>query len=271
MTTVALHERITVGGVDLATFALLARVVDVDDLPDVRGEDVAKTGLPGRQFLGKLLDSRTFQMIIVILGQDADGAVSTTPRRHARTNLDTLKAVLALRTQQTVTRLMPDGTTRSCVAECRSLAKVTQSNANQTMTFLATFTMADPYWYGASTTGPGSQTIAASPTDFTFTNPGNVRSHRMTIAFTGAITNPRLTNLTNGSWVDVVKVVAATKQLVIDPYAFTALYDGVDTIGTLTHGPTVAFLEMSPGANSMRVTAGTAGGSLLLTVVPAYL
>lgn len=270
MTTLALPERWTFGGADLSSYAtVVLMVVGADEFPSIRGDDSPLTGLHGRQSLGKLFDSRRVALTLFVSSMNAagvDGGAS-----QARTNLDALYAIFALRAQGALTRLMPDATTRQAQAEVVAVNSFTDTVAHHAFTLVVQFQLADPFWYGASTTGPGSQSTASSPKDFNFTPGGSFATRNLLIDFTGPQTHPRLTNTTTGAYVDVNAVVASAKHLLISPYLFTALNDGVDVIGLVTHGPTVDWLSLIPGVNALRATNTSAGGSVVVTAYPAFI
>ena len=95
------------------------------------------------------------------------------------------------------------------------------------------------------------------------------------MTFTGPISNPRLTNLTIDAgasfYVEALVTVASAKVLVIDCGAFTAANDGVNAIGSLRHSGAFEFFRLQPGANSLRVTATSPGGSLAIAYSPPYI
>lgn len=269
MTTLALPERWTVNGTDVSSYAtFVTSTQGVDELPPVRGESPPRSGMPGRRYLDKLLDARRWALVMTVTSLSASGVSGG--NTQTRTNLDALLGLLGPRRQLTVTRLMPDGTTRTTLCECVAVNSVTDRFNHELVTLVAQFQSDDPHWYGASTTGPGSQATTSSPKDFNFTHPGNVRGNRIVVDYTGPITNPRLTNNTTGAYVDVAVVVASAKHLLIDADAYTALNDGVDATPSLTHGPTVPYMDMASGVNALRVTSTSPGGSVLVTLVPGY-
>lgn len=270
MTTLALPERWTFGGVDLSSYAIIApNVVGADEFPPIRGDDMQQTGRHGRQWLPKLYDSRRVALTLFVSSLSAAGVEGGAAQ--ARTNLDTLYTVLCLGAQATLARLMPDGSTRSADAECVAVNNFSDPAAHNAFTLTVQFQMADPLWYAASTTGPGSQSTASSPKDFNFTNAGSAPTQRLVIDFTGPQTNPRLTNQTTGGYVDLAAVVASAKHLIIDTAAYTALNDGVDVVPSLTHGPFTDWMHLVQGVNALRATNTSAGGSVLVTALPAYL
>lgn len=270
MTTLALPERWTFAGIDLSTPAIMAASnAGADELPPVRGDDFLRAGLRGRLYTPKLLDARRPSLNLFVTPLDASGTYGGAAQ--ARTNLDGLLAVLGPRVRGALTRLMPDASTRSAQAECLAVSNVSDLVNHELFVLTAMFSLADPIWYGASSTGPGSQSVSASPTNFTFTLAGNVETNRnLVVNFTGPITHPRITNLTTGAYVDVNEVVASGKHLIIDSTAYTILNDGADASPDMTHGPTVGLFDLAPGANSLRVTATTPGGSVLVTAYPGY-
>jgi hypothetical protein len=185
MTTLALPERWTFAGVDLSTYAIISpSVVGADELPPVRGDDFLRSGIRGRLYAPKVLDARRVALTLVVTALNAAGTYGGAAQ--ARTNLDALLAVLGPRAHGALTRLMPDASTRTAQAECIAVNNVSDPVAHEVFTLTAQFALPDPVWYGASSTGPGSQSISASPTDFTFTLAGNVESNQnLTINFTG--------------------------------------------------------------------------------------
>lgn len=272
MTTLALGERWTFAGVDLSSYAIITPlVVGADELPAVRGDDFVRSGVQGRLYASKLLDSRRVALSLIVTALDASGTYGGPSR--ARTNLDALLAVLAPRGQSALTRLMPDGTTRTAQAECIAVNNISDPAAHEVFRLTAQFQMTDPLWYGPTTTGgagAGTVNVTASPTDFTFVLGGNAKSTRLTISFVGAITHPRITNNSTGAMVDINQAVGGSKLLLIDAQAFTALNDGVDAIANLTHGPTVTLFDLIPGNNLLRVTASSPGGTVQVSALPAW-
>ena len=112
-----------------------------------------------------------------------------------------------------------------------------------------------------------------SPVTLNITNPGTVTAEKLTIDFLGPIASPTITNTTNGTSVTINTTVAGTKHLLVDTGAYTALNDGTNVIGSVTHSGAVPFLTLKPGANTLQVSGAACTGSTLVTVsfAPAYL
>lgn len=272
MTTLAISaDRWTFGGLDLSSYAYLVSVVTgADEFPTLRGEDAPFTGLPGRRPMGKLADARRLALMLWVAPLTAAGTlVEPTNRRQARANLDALYAVLGKRAQQALVRTLPDASSRTGMAEVVDVSGFTDPVSGELFGLVVDFTLADPYLYGTDVIVTGA--IPTSPTDLAISHPGTVRGGKIVLDFTGPIANPRVTNVGNGQYVEALVTVAAGKHLVIDVAAFTATNDGANAIGSIRHSGAYRFLELDPGAQTLRVTATTPGGSLSVTFSPPYL
>lgn len=283
MTTLALPERLRFGGTtpptgsyDLSSYAtVVTNLGGFDDLPALRGANPALTGLHGAQFLAKLFDSRKPAAGLLVLPTAADGSThGSGDKVGARANLDALYAILGKRRElQVLSRLMPDGSTRWGMAEVWSVAGFQSQVGGRVFALLATWEMPDPMWYGEAVVD-SSRTVSSSPTTFSLSNAGTQPTRRLLFDFLGPINNPKITNTTTGYWIELPGVsVAGTKHLIIDPYAFTALNDGIDVAGAIAHAGGPELLLFDGGSNSLTVTGSGLSGAtrLTTTVYPAYL
>lgn len=273
MTTIQAPEQWSFGGVSLSSLAYFVGQVDgADDLPPLRGQDVPFTGIPGRRSVGKLFDGRQITLLIVVMPQDSGGTTTGTNRQQARVNMDAIKQVLGRRVQDNLTRLMPNGTTRTARAECIAISPVTDPAGGEMFTLLVTFFLADPYFYAADVIDT-SRTFSASPLAFNFTRLGTVRTHKATIDVLGPVTTLRVTNSTTGTWVECATAVPGGQHLVIDVAAFTALLSGASVIGAISHSGDRPFLTFDPGVNALSITGtGLSGsGRITSTVKDPYL
>lgn len=274
MTHLALVEEWTVDGTDLSTWAVLVRsATGADSFPDLRGDDEAVPGVRGRRYRAKVEDSRRISLALFVAPADAsDVLVEPTEREQARANLDALVRIFAVRRLVTLGRKMPDGSTRTALAEVVS-ADPTKRYGGSAFGLVVDFQLADPFFYGdeiSSTTA-----TPASPTDFSIDNVGTVVADRLVLDFLGPISNPRLANLTLDpaglSYVEALVTVAAGEHLLIDTGRWTALNDGDEAIGSIRHSGAFVFFRLAPGPNSLRVTASSPGGSLTVTFDPPYI
>lgn len=259
------YDRWRFAGVDLSTYAHIIKRADADTYPQLRGQDAALSGLTGEQFLQKLEAGRVIPIDLYVLATNDDG---TDPGGGsdviARTNLDTLNAVFAVRTPQLLERIMPDGTVRAAMAEVVSVADMDPTVQGFGFGLAVDFKLADPWFYGAMVVQ--SATISGSPQTLTVTHPGNVRGHKCWIEFIGAITNPKVTNLRTGQSVLYTGVVAANLQLLFDSATGCTYLAGVLVSGSVTHysppGRPAALMELLPGANPLLLESSSPGGSV---------
>jgi hypothetical protein len=111
------------------------------------------------------------------------------------------------------------------------------------------------------------KTASGAAATLSLTNPGSVLAENINLDILGPIINPSITNLTNGSSFTVNTTVAGTKHLLIDTRLYTALNDGANVIGSLSHSSSATgFLTLSPGANVLQVSGSGCTGSTLVTV-----
>ncbi len=275
MAHLAMPEQWSFRGTDLSTYAYLVRQADgVDDHPPLRGDDRLVPSATGRRFARKRHDARRLALALWVMPLNAAGARDlSTDAIQARANLDALNAILADRSAGALVRTMPDGSTRTAQAEVVSVGDILDDDGHEMIGLTVDFLLADPFFHGPAASV--TQAIAASPTDFTVTNAGSVANPKPVITFSGPITNPRLANLSidagGGFHVECLVTVAAAKLLVIDCGAWTALNDGVNAIGSVRHSGAFEFFRLEPGANSLRVTSTSPGGSVRLDYSPSYL
>lgn len=271
MTTIAVEERWRFGGVDFSTYARLIRTVsNADDLPALRGDDLILPGVGGRFWVPKLPDYRRLALGIWVTSSNDAGGLDggLTVIQQSRKNLDALKAILTYRGRQSLERIMPDASTRTAQAEVVSFAEFDDGVGLESMGGIADFQLADPWFYGTPVVV--TQAISASPQAVSLVHPGTAPSRRIVLDFTGPIANPRVTNTTNGFYVECLVTVASGKHLLIDGAAFTALNDGVNAIGSIRHQGGYELLRIDPGTNALSVTSTSPGGSLTATFTPPF-
>lgn len=273
MTTIPISpDRWTVDGLDLSSYAYLVQSLDGgENLPPMRGENMVTPGSPGRRYVPKLDDAKRFALALWISQTNAAGGWDvgvTSDDVQVQRNLDALRTILGKRhALRTLVHYLPDGTSRTATGECVSFKASESPSGRGPLLAVADFELPDPHFYGADLVD-AARAMPASPTDFTLTHAGSARTWRGTLDLTGPIANPRITNQTNGIYVECLVTVAATKHLIIDLDAFTAANDGVGAGGSIRHSGDARWLVLEPGANSIRVTGtGTTGATALTTTL----
>lgn len=272
MTTLAISpDRWTFDGTDLSSYAyLLASGTDLEDLPPLRGEDVAVPYLPGRRWAAKLPDSKRLSLALLVTDQAVGGGLSLPDgRQQFQANLDGLRLALAKPGRRSLVHHLPGGSSRTAQAECLGLQVGEMRGNREGVVAVADFMLADPYFYGPNVVDT-ARAISASPTAFALVHPGTARTNRVSFDFTGPISNPRVTNATNGIYVECLVTVGAGLHLIVDCDLFTAANDGVSSIGSIRHSGDFRWMVLEPGSNSLSVTATAPGGTLTTTAAAPY-
>ena len=117
-------------------------------------------------------------------------------------------------------------------------------------------------WEGAAAIIKGS----GAAVTLNITNTGTALAEKLTLDFLGPIVNPTITNTTNGTSVTINTTVAGTKHLLVDTGAFTALNNGANVIGLVTHTGAAPFLTLNPGANALQVSGAACDANTRVTV-----
>lgn len=259
---VDLPDRHIFGGVDLATLALIkVKSFGADSHPALRGENPAWAGLPGTQSLEQLPASRLHTIDLFVHG---------TSDVAARANLDALHTVLAMGVEQRLVRVMPDGSGRQAMAKVWSVQEIDGAIPGSAFRLRVEFYLADP-WFYANSVIDSDRELDSTSVAFTLTHPGTVRGHHVLLDLLGPMSNPRITNLTTGTWVQFDGDIGNNQRLYIDSEHFSALLNGANVVGSISHGGGVPFLWIAPGDNSLLVETTDNGGTLSTTFSPPYI
>lgn len=268
-------ERHLVAGVELTSPRYhLRTVTGLDQHPERRGGDITVPNIPGERYSPREDGSRLIAYGISITNRDANG---DTPADEAladalyAANLEELQAALAdPHTPITVQRIRTsDGRTLTATASSAWLQDLGEIADRIEKSAIVRAQLGDPYWYGEEIAVGGA--IAASPQDFALEHPGTAYGHKLVLDFTGPITNPRVTDVETGYYVEALVDVPAGDHLIIDTEAFTVQLDGVQAVGSMRHSGGFAWQRIQPGPNTLRVTATAPGGSLAATFRPPYI
>lgn len=131
-------------------------------------------------------------------------------------------------------------------------------------------TLADPYFYGDVQT-----VVLAKDVPQVVSNLGDVPAAKIVIAFENQLQNPMITNSTPNPdvWVQMGSAVAAGDAITLDVDAYTAtrLSDSANMIGGVTRSGARPWMVLSPGGNTLVLTATSGTGTADFTWQPAYL
>lgn len=233
--------------------------------PGRRGENVIVPGKTGRLYVPKKLDQRVQTLRMWVINEPVDGGTGSEANMLA--NLDVLRGLFARDGQHTL-RFTFGADTRVATVEVMQAIDFVPLAFNQAYRFAVDFLMADPLWYAETATPVGPVTITSDPQDEIFTNPGTHQNEGSILTLQGPLTDPILT--LDGVWVKYTGAIAGGSTLVIDCGAFTALLDGVDVSGNITHSGALCWLPIPAGACTLTMESSTTGGTVQVDFYPVY-
>jgi phage-related protein len=254
------------GSYDLASFGNVTQIDDYLDLPDSRGNNQVIPFRHGTRFVRKYFDERVLSFGIAVYGDTAD---------DVEAKMETLRSVLAVRTEQTLTQYLTDGSSRTAQASVDRPLQVNRKAPNIAL-ITVEFTLASPYMRSSSLIADNTTTINASPKAMTVTNPGTVEERDPIITLTGPLQNTVITNSTNGCVLTYTGTIASPRVVTIQTSAngdYTATTDlGASVIGTITHSGSAALMVLNAGVNTLSITDATATtGTVKISFYPPYL
>ena len=240
----------------------ITELASAEDMPVKKGDNPLVPYREGRTHVKKYYDQRVISLGMVIAGP--------TPADF-QARMDILKKTFGKQDQKWLKRQMADGTIRQALAEPFGQSKtgafrfrsILQDHAGR---MVVDFKLSEPVFRAPAPTAPTPTQINASPKTFTINNPGTAQDRSMIITLAGPLTNPRIDNLTNNTWVSWTGVIAGGSNLVLDVGEFTAAKDAVNALDDLLHAGDKYFLVLDPDDNSISVTSdvtttGTVGFS----------
>jgi hypothetical protein len=239
------------GGTTLATYGKVTKIDEYINVPERRGENILIPFRHGKTFAQKFYDERVIVFAIVINAASAIALEST---------VDSLKAKLSPVTLQTLSHTMADGTIRTIPAIVDNVFEV-ERIANWLAKYVITFSCPSPIFRLSTAIADNTTTINTSPKAMTVTNPGTIEEREPTILLTGPLTNPVITNSTNGAILTYTGVISAGHTVTIgtsngEPYA-THSVSG-DVIGNVSHSGASALMVFGAGNNTLSITSDVA-------------
>lgn len=263
------------GGIDLCTKAWSVAVESLKGIgvPSKRGDDLKVPYIYGERHRTKMFNPRVISLPMWVKGVDSlTGTVPAgkTARDVLHENIDYLSSIFTTRTQVALRRTFPDGEiAREAQAEVVNEVEFQRQNPLFAR-FVVDFKLADPFFYGL-TQKSETTTIDSNPEAWTHTNPGTAPAIKMEIKFYGPLDKPKLTNTTNGIWVQYNGTIGAGEVVTIDTAAFTVDKDGDNMISALKHQGSPLWFILERGDNDLKVECDEApDGQVRIRYYPAY-
>lgn len=165
---------------------------------------------------------------------------------------------------------------RVCDGLITDVIQLTTMMARQRGEFSATFMVPDVYWRDENTASTSSAANSTLPKDLPLTHlvGGTAPVDDAVISVVGPITNPRVTDLETGNWVQYTGTLTGSQTWTVDVGAFTSLVNGVSVRTATSHAGHPRFLYIPTRYNgtntpTVRLT-GSAGGATTQLTVTSY-
>lgn len=264
------------GNIDLTTRAwTVTEVQGGIGVPPKKGGNINVPYAYGDRHRTKTFGPRILPLVLLVTGRDpVTGIVPAgkTELDALMENIDYLSGILTTRDQATLRRVFPDGTIREAMAEIINEVKLVrpQPRPIKVAQGVIDFYLADPFFYGLARESETTD-IDSNPESWTHTNPGTAPAVKMEIKLTGPLDAPKLTNVTNGIWVQYNAAINSGETVTIDTAAFTVVKGSANMISALRHEGAPQWFILERGDNSLKVTCDSApGGQVRIRYYPAY-
>lgn len=239
------------GGTALSSFGKVTLINDYLDFVERRGENIIVPYQHGRVFVEKYFDERKLSFGIAVVGTSAS---------DLETKMDTMRALFAPRTQQTLAMTREDTTVRNAQATVDKALGV-ERLSDKIARVVVDFTMPSPFFRLSTAIADNTTTINANPTAMVFSNPGTVEERNPTITLTGPLSNTVITNSTNGCVLTYTGTIASPRVVTITTNSqgeYIATNDlGTNVIGNITHSGSAALMVLNVGSNTLSIADDT--------------
>lgn len=267
-----------VDGVSIQNFAWNIRTLTGrSGVANFRGSNVNLAYYPGTFHKAKTIDSKALSLSMWVQGSTADGGAPTA----RSTELEFQKNWRALRQlfwrddsmPFTLTKRWIDPDTfevmsaSALVENTGVMAPTMQGNAHAT--FSVDLLMLEGLFFGEEQT-----TVVEAGETVVIANPGDARTHKITMDFEGQLTNPVLTNATFApqNWVKLGSSVAIADTVTLDVDKMSARRDsdGANLIGAVTRSGMRQWFGLASGSNIVTLTRDAGSGQAIIKWRPAY-
>lgn len=248
------------------------------NVPPLRGSNVAVYGKPGQLHQPKMADQRVITLRGWVSNTDAAGDLylgDCNNEQGLNTNWRMIRRLLWRENgaQFPLRRRWynESGVLVSAVAMAEYSGGLDLSeHVIEAGAWTCDLTLADPYFYG-----PTEFATLVKDVPLVMVNLGDVPASRITLDFHGILSNPMVTNSTPSPdvWVRVGSSIAAGDSVFLDVDQFSAVRDsdGANLIGAITRSGARPWMVISPGSNTLTLTATSGSGTVDMTWQPAYL
>lgn len=250
-------------GLDLSTLGAITLLDDYLSSPSRKGGDQNIPKHHGSLFSQKFFDKREIEIGLAIR---KDSSILLEEA------LDTLRKTLLMRGEKTLSNTRADGSVRTAQASVNGSITVKRESYKFARATVQ-FSLADPFFRSTILTELETD-IDESPEEFSIENAGTVEECQPVIALTGPLTNPVISNDTNGCSMTYNGTIASPRIVTIQVIngELTALDDlGNNLISNLEHEGTETHFRLEPGSNDISVTSTSpTTGKVGISFYPPY-
>jgi phage-related protein len=236
------------GGTALTTYGVVTKIDDYLDMPERRGENIVIPFRHGSRFVQKFYNERRVTLGMAIFSNSSSDQDYLFDQMHTK---------FSPRTQQVLSYTRADASVYNANATMDVPMQVERVHDVFAWVVLE-FTLTEPYFRSSAET-TDLATIDANPTtDLVVTNSGTAEERDPKITLIGPLTNPAITNVTNGCTLTYTGTIASSDTVVIETVdgEFTATLNGAtDVIGNVTHSGASCLMLFNVGANSLSVAS----------------
>lgn len=270
-----------VDGVPLQTLAYNIKTWggDLQAPPPLRGQDITIPYKPGTVWQPRVPDGRSISFDMWVNGADTDGKVPTSASMRAEfeKNLKTLRALFWKPGKQiSITKRWKDyGSSTVKTATAKGVFAggfVPSMEGALRASFSVDIYLSDPFFYGAETTVNFAATAVSNQT---ITVPGDYETTAITIEFDAPRNTMRLTNTSEGAYIDVNHDLIGGAEILVDVDKWTALKNPTGTpvnvvkdIGSFGH---TYWFVLRPGSQTLSLTSSTGTGGATLKYRPRFI
>jgi hypothetical protein len=266
--------------VNLSHFAWNISSVDLSTA-GFRGESLVLAQRSGSiPVLNRFRENSEFGLSMWVIGMDPnDGSIPATRtlrRQMFDSNLSTLVRVLTQDTRLINFKYENASGNRVCTAQCTGSIPLTTMAARSRAEFTATFSNPNVFWRDETTGSSATAANATLPKDLPLTHlvGGTAPVDDAVIAVVGPITNPRVTDLETGIWVQYTGTLSSAQTWTVDAGTFSSTVNGSSVRTSTSHSGHPRFMYIptrysNTNTPTVRLT-GTAGGTTTKLTVSSY-
>jgi hypothetical protein len=252
-------------GIDLTRIGYNVRLLGAPlSVPERRGDNLVIPQKVGRYWVPKALDQRIVSLAMYVRNVPASGGTASEANMLA--NLDVLRGLFAQPGQHLLKHQF-GSVVREQFAEVVNLVEFQPAGKLNVYNLVVEFLLASPMWLAQTTTTVGPTNLTTNPQNVAVTNPGSYRAEGSVLTLKGEIVDPVLT--CSGVWVKYTGTVASGNSLVINCASWTALNDGLDVSGDISHEGDLIWLVIPPGVQTVRMDCASMDAAALTVAFKA--